>query len=102
MVALQGMRINDAALMLIIGLHGFERACDMREEAEEWSYFWNVVELLRGVKNLAFWPKGGEKFARHMEALEEYIKTFGVPEATANLWRSHTRTWFKEGIRGKE
>jgi hypothetical protein len=102
MVALQGMRISDAALRLIIGPHGFEWTCTMREEAEEWSCIWHIVELLRGVKNLAFWPKGGEKFARHIETLEKDIKTLGVPEATADLWRSHTRIWFKEGIRGKE
>jgi hypothetical protein len=102
MAAFTEASINDALLRSICGPGGHPRACAMCYQAEAWSQRWDIVGLLKGVNNFAIWPKSGEEFAGHMETLEEDIKMLNVTEAAADLWRSHIRTWFKEGIRGKE
>jgi hypothetical protein len=102
MVALKRMSISDAALgPLFEGIH-HHQASAICDKAEVWSKTWNIVGLLRGVKNFAVWPKGGEELVNYMESLEQNIRRSRLSKGMSDLWRSHTRTWFKEGIRGKE
>jgi hypothetical protein len=100
MIALKGMSISDAALGETFG--GCQWVSVMYDRAEAWSKTWNIVGLLRGVKNFAVWPKGGEELVNYMESLEQNIRRSGLSKGMSDLWRSHTGTWFKEGIRGKE
>jgi hypothetical protein len=100
MIALKGMSISDAAPGETFG--GYQWVSVMYDRAEAWSKTWNIVGLLRGVKNFAVWPKGGEELVNYIESLEQNIRRSGLSKGMSDMWRFHTRTWFKEGIRGKE